>query len=409
VTSHTTVDALPDATSGVSTEAIADPLDLVVTLGGISGGELETLMRQALEATALDTIELALASGRVRRAWLLADAQPEQPLPEGVRVEVDDGAFHFGERLARLVGESGRGPGGEPGIQRLLYLGAGAGPLLTAEDVAAFDQPSIGCVTNNAYSADGFALSPASTLAQLDPAPRSDNEVPRRLSAEVGVGVVELERTIATQFNLDAPIDLAALALAGGGGPRLRRCLEAAALDTDRLAAAARTFTDRRAEVLVAGRVSARTWRYLERDTPVRVRLLSEERGMVSAGTEADGSARSMLGQLIEAVGPERAFSELLPDLGQAAFIDIRPALVQLGIRASRADRYAADLGRAELVEDVRLRAIVEAAAASPIPVILGGHSLVTGGLMLLNQWAWDEHDRARGLDSDPSRRGRVD
>jgi hypothetical protein len=246
-------------------------------------------------------------------------------------------------------------------------------------------------------------------LGGLDPAPRSDNEVPRRLRDEAGVEVLELERTIASQFNLDAPIDLAALALTSAGGPRLRQCVAEAGLDTERLARAARAFTDRRAEILVAGRVSARTWRYLERDTPVRMRMLSEERGMVSAGTEADGTARSLLGQLIDAVGPERAFGELLPELGDAAFIDIRPALVQLGIHASRADRFAADLGRTDLIEDARLRAIVEAATAAPIPVVLGGHSLVTGGLMLLNQWAWDEHDRVRGLEPDPSRRGRRD
>ncbi len=377
----------------------AAALDLVVTLGGVEGGELETLMRRALEATALDTLERALAGGRVERAWLVTDAEPTLPVPAGARVQLDDGAFHFGEHLAHLVEAEG--------IERLLYIGAGAGPLLTAQDLAAFDVPSVGCVANNAYSADGFALTPASALARLDPAPRSDNEVPRRLRDEAGVEVLELERTIATQFNLDAPVDLAALALVGAGGPRLRRYLADAALDTERLAAAARMFSDRSAEVLVAGRVSARTWRYLERDTPVRVRMLSEERGMVSAGTEADGSARSLLGQLIEAVGPERAFGDLLPELCDAAFIDIRPALVQLGIRATRADRYAADLGRPELIEDARLRAIVGAAIAAPVPVILGGHSLVTGGLMLLNQWAWDEHDRSRGLDPDPSRRGR--
>lgn len=375
------------------------PLDLVVTLGGVAGGELETLMRGALEASALDTLELALESEAAARAWLVTDAAPETPVPAGVCVEVDDGVFQFGAFLARLCEREQ--------IGRLLYLGAGAGPLLGADDLAAYDDAAVGCVTNNAYSADAFALSPSSLLARLDPPPRSDNEVPRRLRDEAGVEVIELERTIASQFNLDAPIDLALLALTGAGGPRLRRCVAAAELDTERLARAARAFTDRRAEVLVAGRVGARTWRYLERDTPVRVRVLSEERGMVSAGTEADGTARSMLGQLIEAVGAERAFGELLPELGDAAFIDIRPALVQLGIQASRADRFAADLGRADLIEDGRLRAIVEAAASSPIPVVFGGHSLVTGGLMLLNQWAWDEHDRARGLEPDPARRGR--
>jgi hypothetical protein len=165
--------------------------------------------------------------------------------------------------------------------------------------------------------------------------------------------------------------------------------------DTDRLARAAVKLTDRDAEVLLAGRVP---WQHLQLNAACRIRLLTEERGMGAAGRDADGSARSMLGQLIGAVGPSKFFGELLPQLCDAAFIDTRPALVQLGLRPSRADRFAADLGLASEIEDGGLREIVEAAAASPVPVVLGAHSLVAGALMLLNDWAWEEQDRALGL-----------
>ena len=168
-----------------------------------------------------------------------------------------------------------------------------------------------------------------------------------------------------------------------------------AARALDRMRRAARLFLDRTAEVMIAGRVSSRTWQYLETETACRIRLLSEERGMHAAGSDEAGTARSMLGQLIALAGPERAFGELLPELGRAAFIDLRPALVQLGLRPSRADRFAADLGLTEQIEDTSLRAVVVAAEASAVPVILGGHTLVGGALELLNQWAWDEHDGA--------------
>jgi hypothetical protein len=117
---------------------------------------------------------------------------------------------------------------------------------------------------------------------------------------------------------------------------------------------------------------------------------------MQAAGTDASGAARSLLGQLIREAGAIRTFGVLLPELCRAAFIDIRPALVQLGIHPTRAGRFAADLGRAEEIEDIELRALVEAAEVSPIPIVLGGHSLVGGSLELLNQWAWDEHDASR-------------
>ncbi len=368
---------------------------LVVMLGGVAGGRIETLMRRALEASALDTIDAALASGRFECALLLADGEPEAPLPAGVTLDLDrdhgGATFHFGRRLAGAI-ERRR-------IERLLYVGAGGAPLLGDGEFAALAEGIAGdtpaCVTNNFFSADLFAVAPASLFACLDPLPGADNAVPRRLSEERDVEVEELPRSLATQLNIDSPIDLAALALSRRAGPRLRQLLERWAPDTERMARAAMAFTDREAEMLLAGRVP---WQHLALDAACRLRLLVEERGMGAAGRDADGSARSMLGQLIAAAGPAKFFGELLPQLCDAAFIDIRPALVQLGLRPSRADRFAADLGLTDEISDEGLRELVKAAVASPVPVVLGGHSLVAGALMLLHDWAWEQRDHALGL-----------
>ncbi len=364
-------------------------------LGGLSDDGLEGLMRRALEASALDVLEAALETGSFGDVVLVADRAPSGALPEGVRLTLDDAAeqFHFGKRLSETVADSGCG--------RFVYVGAGAAPLLGAEDLASLaarlDGDGSLCVTNNFYSADLFALRPAGLLRRIDPWPLADNGVPRALKEQLDVEVVELDRTTATQLNLDSPIDLVAIGLAEAGGLRLRALIADWAPDSERVAAAARVLTDRHGEVLIAGRVSSRAWRYLESETACRVRLLSEERGMTAAGRDADLSARSMLGQLIDAVGPERCFQELIPQLCDAAFIDIRPVLAHLGWQPSRADRFAADLGLADQIEDPGLRAFVAAAVASPVPIVLGGHSLVVGALMLLNDWVWNEHDRLAG------------
>ncbi len=369
----------------------ARPL-FVVMLGGMDGDGLEALMRRALEASALDLLEVAPQTGRFGECLLVADRAPAGPLPDGVRLVLDEVGepFHFGRQLAAVVERSG--------AERFVYAGAGSGPLLGGDELKALADGIAGadaiCVTNNFYSADLFALSPARLLGEVDPWPPADNGVPRALKEQFAIATRELPRTTATQLNLDSPIDLVAIALAGAGGPRLRALLEEWSPATERVAAAARMFTDRHAEVLIAGRASARSWQYLERETACRVRMLAEERGMTAAGRDADGSARSILGQLVDAAGPERAFGELLPEICDAAFIDLRPLLAHLGIHASRADRFAADLGQSEAIEDERLRAIVAAASASSVPIVLGGHSLVAGALMLLNDWVWDEHDR---------------
>jgi hypothetical protein len=365
---------------------------LAIFLGGIGGAPVEEWMRDVLERAALDAAEVALGSGAFERVLLLADREPAGATPAGLEVRRDvlGEAFHFGRAFAALASEVAPAP--------LAYLGGGSGPLLTAGHYTALVAPVQErdcCTTNNRFSSDLFALRDPSRVARLDPLPEHDNAIPRRLAEAQALEVVELPRTLETQFNIDTPSDALALGIAGRGGPRLATALArpTGAAAAERMRRAAREFIDRRSEVLVAGRVSSRTWQYLETETACRIRLLSEERGMHAAGTDAAGTARSLLGQWIALAGPERAFGELLPEMCRAAFVDLRPALVQLGLRPSRADRFAADLGLADQIEDRALRAIVEAANASPVPVVLGGHSLVGGCLELLNQWAWDEHD----------------
>jgi hypothetical protein len=60
----------------------------------------------------------------------------------------------------------------------------------------------------------------------------------------------------------------------------------------------------------------------------------------------------------------------------------------------SRSDRFYSDLGQWQSVEEPFVKALTESAAEAAVPVILGGHSLVSGGIMALVQAAWDAHDR---------------
>jgi hypothetical protein len=147
-------------------------------------------------------------------------------------------------------------------------------------------------------------------------------------------------------------------------------------------------FVDQTKQLLVAGRVGTHAWLYLERETACRVRLFAEERGMEADGRASDGSARSLLGYHMEAVGLERFF-ETLAELGDAAFIDTRVLLAHKRVEATREDRFLSDLGRWQEISDPFLRDFTRAALEAPIPVLLGGHSLMSGGLMALNENAW--------------------
>jgi hypothetical protein len=281
-------------------------------------------------------------------------------------------------------------------LERVVYLGGGSLPLLDAEAFADIARGLAGgdvAVTNNAFSSDLIAFPITDAVLKTIPTVNRDNALARALEESAGLTVEELPRTVATQMDIDAPSDLAVLAVTGEGGPRLREYLASLELDLPHYERVRPLLTSRAAQVVVAGRVGSHAWRYLERETACRVRLFAEERGLEAEGRGEERTARSLVGFFIEAAGIGRFF-EVLRELGDAAFIDTRVLLAHFGIEASREDRFLSDLGRWEQIGDPFLRDFTRGAMDAAIPVLLGGHSLMSGGLMALNEFAWRKRDQ---------------
>jgi hypothetical protein len=85
----------------------------------------------------------------------------------------------------------------------------------------------------------------------------------------------------------------------------------------------------------------------------------------------------------------EPFFGEVIPQLGQAAFIDDRVIWAHRRLWPAANDRFCSDLMRPDEIADPWVRRFTEAAMSCPVPVVLGGHSLVTGGLYVLVEAAW--------------------
>jgi len=370
---------------------------LIVFLGGTGDSPVERLVAGARLAATFDSIETALGTGAYAGAVLVTDSAPGEPGVSGLDIDVDSGPFHFGRRLAGVIQARS--------LASVVYMGGGSAPLLTADEFAGVGR-AVGSgktVTNNQYSADlvGFPAAGAGTMAAVESVQR-DNALAQALAdAASGLAVEELPRSIATLFDIDAPTDLAVLALAGLGGPRLRAYLTAhsalgtqhsIAIDTTPYEEVLPLFLDRRKQIIVAGRVGSHAWQYLETQTACRVRLFAEERGMEADGRAEAGAARSLLGFHLEAVGLRRFF-ETLAALGDATVIDSRVLAAHAGVHPSREDRFLSDLGRWGEIRDPFLRDLTRGAVEAPLPVILGGHSLMSGALMLLNEHAWRLRD----------------
>ena len=170
-------------------------------------------------------------------------------------------------------------------------------------------------------------------------------------------------------------------------GARRRRGWRPTTIDLgpvlERIAGVRAMAADPRRELLVAGRTSAATLAWLERTTASRTRALIEERGLRTRVAGQRGPV-SVLGALLDRDGPG-ALGSTSRRLGDAAIVDSRVLLAhRLGADEAgwppAEDRYASDLLLPERIADPWLRALTASAAAAPIPVLLGGHTLVGPG-----------------------------
>ena len=326
--------------------------------------------------------ELARRLASCKPEVQVAVATRTPALWDGLPVEVfpdPPGQWRFGERLVQLVERL------RP--ERLLYFSAGSGVLLPPEDLARLAALSPGpepfAVLNNFYSTDFALISPPPPplLAGLS----RDNPLGMELY-RAGYRCYELLRSAATLFDIDTPGELQLLALHPSPPQELASHLRA--LPTAAANGIVELLTQVGKDLFVLGRVSGDVARMLDREAACRVRILSEERGMEALGRAARGEVRVLLSSLGQTP------SHIVAALGEIAdgvVWDTRPYLAAQGLWPLPKDRFACDLLDLDGVETPLLRELAQGCLSASIPFLLGGQSLVSGGLYLACELAWGE------------------
>ena len=294
--------------------------------------------------------------------------------------------FHFGRELKRIVDEKK--------LDRLCTIGAGAGALMTTHELRSLredlESSEALVLSNNSYSADLVAFTPAAALDAID-LPATDNPLPRRLHQQAGLSSRQLEKSAATLLDVDTPTDAALLTRHPGCPPELRALPAWQDLLGERIEALMRIVTTPDKELVVAGRVGAPVWTFIESQTACRVRMLAEERGMQAAGRDVSGEARSALGFLYELVGP-RDFFKKMGELGDGMLFDMLVLFAHLRWRPAAEERFASYLFMTDRIATKPLRDFTEAARDAPFPLLLGGHTLVSGAFWTMVEAAWAGH-----------------
>jgi len=357
-------------------------------LGPQGESQAEQLLHRATQAAAVDLIEALARGGLAPIVLAVADAQPLQP-QAAYTLDLDaPGAesFHFGERLAGLVE---RYP-----MAAVMYFGAASAPLLPGAVIGwicatlraalhATPEPRL-AITNNLHSSDWVAFTVSKAVIPILRQVGRDNSLAWVLQQEGGYQVIRpVGMRPAWAFDLDTPADLAIVREHPDCPPHLRAMCHDALLDRIPLASVLDTLARDGSRVALIGRVAPQAWTALNEVTQCWVRVFAEERGMVASERLARGEVRSLLAHLVDLLGPQGFFNELAA-MVDAAIIDSRVLMAAAGHYPLAGERFFSDLYLVDAIADKWVQAFTQAAAAAPIPVLLGGHSVVGGGLHVI-------------------------
>lgn len=362
----------------------AKPVSVVIFEGGETRDALVLRLTDVRKQVVLDTIDKLNQLRGIERIIVCTNYPDlaEAAAALGAVIEFSgDAPFHFGRRLAAIIRKFA--------IARALYMGGASCPIIAPGELQwAIDQVAANdnvVVMNNAQSADIIGFAPAAAIERIVP-PASDNFL-GYLLREAGLQRLLIPNSPRVNYDLDTPTDYAVLSLLPWAGARTAAAIKALGFPTGPVEAFRSALLTHGAEIALIGRVGPTVVGFLNANFPVRTRVFSEERGMKALGREEKGQVRTLIGEFIAANGPEHFFDRL-GAVASACLFDTRPYFAGLPERVSEHDRFSSDLGWVDEIRHPAVRRFTSAALAAAVRPVLGGHSLVSGGLWALGESA---------------------
>jgi hypothetical protein len=221
-------------------------------------------------------------------------------------------------------------------------------------------------------------------LLQLASSLDNDNPLGWRLKNETGCSLRALPACAATRADIDTPADVFLLSGHPDLGLHLQGVLQRGPPEMlARVGRLRQVLLEQARTLAVIGRSSSYVWRQLEERGQIWVRLFVEERGMLANGRASRGEVRSLIGHMIDDLGPD-GFVDRLSSMADAVLWDTRVWMAHAGTWPPAADRFAADMGWDDQVALPDLRRLTAAVSRARIPILCGGHGVVAGAVLAL-------------------------
>ena len=334
-------------------------------------------------ASCLDAVEKLLSIPESFERVILATNYPDlareaAKLGAEVIMTPTEG-FHLGEHLRDLVLSQN--------LERVFYMTGAGAPLLSIAELQEasniLQSRDEVVYVNNVQSIDFVGWTPANRIALIKELPVFDNSLGYLLQREGNLPRKLIPHSIGAHYDLDTPIDIQILKFLRHSAtctPRLQQAIDNLDWPAEALAKFWENFVvnNNYPSLWISGRIGGPTIEFCDRVGCGRLRIVSEERGMRSTGRQ--NMVNSLVGQYIEGTGID-GFFKYVESAAEAALIDTRPLFVHFKLDPDENDRFYSDLGEWQRIKDPWVREFTKRAREASIPIILGGHTLVLGGI----------------------------
>ena len=340
-------------------------------------GSISKIIKDARELMIFDTCQKMFESGYFNPAIVIGDLKfnnKDQKLPFIISEKIGEN-FNFGKSLINIKNKYS--------LDKIFYFGAGSCYFLKTDELKFISEKTIQgqFLSNNLVSSDFITFS----LSDLDEKiilnfPNIDNYFSSYLMKETSLKYVKIPNSLGSIFDIDTHNDFAILSKITNNSGRIGNYISNSIFKNIDLDSFINILSSKSNEIFVYGRINPLNLYLAERNTPCKIRFLSEERGLKVRGR----ASASILNSIFQSKNFD-TFFDMFENICNACILDTRVIFYLFADKYNQEDAYLSDMQMWKKIKNPFIKSFTKRVSESKVPIILGGHSVVNGGLMALS------------------------
>ena len=186
--------------------------------------------------------------------------------------------------------------------------------------------------------------------------------------------------SLGSVFDIDTPNDFAILSKITNNSGNIGNYISNSIFKNIDLNKFIKVLSSKSSEIFVYGRINPLNLYMAEKNIPCKIRFLSEERGLKIRGK----ASSSLLKYFFKSENFDNLF-KLFENICDGGIFDTRIIFSLFAGEYEQEDVYLSDMKIWQKIKNPFIKFFTKKIAESKIPIILGGHSVVNGGLMALS------------------------